>query len=126
MSKYVDGFVIVVPKDKTEEYKKMAEGGRDAWMRHGALAYYECQGSNLAAQEMGDETARTFTDMVGSSGDETVWFSFIIFKSKEHRDAVNAQVMAEMDERMKDYQGLPMPFDMKRMAYGGFQVEVEG
>lgn len=125
MSKYVDGFVLVVPKDKIEEYKKMAEGGRDSWMKHGALEYYECRGDDLAAQEMGDEKARTFTDMAGANNNETVWFSFIVFKSKAHRDEVNAKVMAEMGEQMKDHQDMQMPFDMKRMAYGGFQAEVE-
>ena len=55
MAKYVDGFVLVIPKDKTEEYKKMASEGRDAWMRHGALAYYECIGDDLTPKEMGGE-----------------------------------------------------------------------
>ena len=126
MSKYVDGFILVVPKDKTEEYKKMAEGGRDSWMKHGALGYYECQGDELVPQEMGGEKARAFTEMAGAKDDETVWFSFIIFDSKEHRNEVNAKVMAEMDEQMKEYTDMQVPFDMKRMAYGGFQVEVEG
>jgi uncharacterized protein YbaA (DUF1428 family) len=124
MSKYVDGFVLVVPRDKTEEYKKMAEGGRDSWMKHGALGYYECRGNDLAPQEMGEERTRTFTEMAGATSEETVWFSFIIFESKEHRDAVNAKVMGEMSEQMKE--AMQMPFDMKRMSYGGFQVEVEG
>lgn len=126
MSRYVDGFVLVIPKDKTDEYKKMAEDGKNSWMKHGALEYYECRGEDLAAQEMGDEKARTFTDMAGASNTETVWFSFIIFKSKEHRDEVNAKVMAEMGEKAEEYKDFQMPFDMKRMAYGGFQVEVEG
>ena len=126
MAKYIDGFVLVVPNDKADEYKKMAEGGRDSWMKHGALGYFECRGDDLIPQEMGGEKARAFTEMAGAGSNETVWFSFIIFKSKEHRDEVNAKVMAEMDEHMKDYQDMQMPFDMKRMAYGGFQVEVEG
>ncbi len=126
MAKYVDGFVLVVPKDKAQEYKKMAEMGRDAWMKHGALGYYECGGDDLAAQEMGDEKSRTFPEIAGAKNDETVWFSFIIFKSKEHRDEVNAKVMAEMGEQMKDLTDMQMPVDMKRMAYGGFNVEVEG
>ena len=126
MAKYVDGFVLVVPKDKTEEYKKMAEGGRDLWMKHGALAYYECRGDDLTQNEMGSEKTRAFTEMTGASSNEMVWFSFITFKSKEHRDEVNAKVMAEMGEQMKDQNDMQMPFDMKRMAYGGFQVEVEG
>ena len=125
MAKYVDGFVIVVPKDKTEEYIKMAEGGRDAWMKHGALGYYECRGNDLTPHEMGDQKTRSFTEMTGANSNETVWFSFIIFKSKEHRDEVNAKVMEEMNEQMAEYTGTPMPFDMTRMAYGGFQAEVE-
>lgn len=126
MSKYVDGFVLVVPQDKTEEYKKMAEGGRDSWMKHGALAYCECRGDDMAAQEMGEEKARTFPEMAGADNNQTIWFSFIIFESKAHRDEVNAKVMAEMEESMKEYKDMQMPFDMKKMAYGGFQVEVEG
>ena len=124
--KYVDGFVLVVPKDKAEEYKKMAEGGRDAWMRHGALEYYECRGDDLTPQEMGDEKTRAFSEMTGATSDETVWFSFIVFNSKEHRDEVNAKVMQEMGEKAEEYKDMVMPVDMKRMAYGGFKVEVEG
>jgi uncharacterized protein YbaA (DUF1428 family) len=126
MAKYVDGYVLVVPKDKTDEYKKMAEEGRDAWMKHGALGYYECLGADLVPEDFGGEKARAFTEMARASNDDTVWFSFIIFKSKEHRDEVNAKVMAEMNDVMKDRQDMSMPFDMKRMAHGGFQVEVEG
>lgn len=126
MAKYVDGFVLVVPKDQTQEYKKMAEGGRDSWMKHGALGYYECRGDDLIPQEMGGEKARAFTEMTGAKSDETVWFSFIIFKSKAHRDEVNAKVMEDMNKQMEEYKNKSMPFDMKRMTYGGFQVEVEG
>lgn len=123
---YVDGFILVVPKDKKDEYKKMAEGGRDSWMKHGAVAYYECRGDDLKQNEMGDEKSRSFREMAGASDTDEVWFSFIIFTSKEHRDDVNKKVMAEMDETMKEYQDMQMPFDMKKMAYGGFQVEVQG
>jgi uncharacterized protein YbaA (DUF1428 family) len=126
MSKYVDGFVLVVPKEKSEAYKKMAEGGRDSWMKNGALSYYECRGNDLVPQEMGGEKARSFIDMAGANSDEEVWFSFITFESKEHRDEVNKKVMAEMDEKAEEYKDFEMPFDMKRMSYGGFQVEVEG
>lgn len=126
MAKYVDGFVLVIPKDKTDEYKKMAESGRDSWMRHGALAYFECRGDDLVAQEMGGERAREFPEMAGANDDETVWFSFILFESKAHRDEVNARVMQEMEGTAGEYENVPAPFEMKRMAYGGFQVEVEG
>ncbi|MRR11349.1 DUF1428 domain-containing protein [bacterium] len=126
MAKYVDGFVLVVPKDKTEEYTKMAEDGRDSWMKHGALAYFECRGDDLVTREMGGEKAREFPDMAGARDDETVWFSFIVFESRAHRDEVNAKVMKEMEGASEEYANVPMPFDTKRMAYGGFQVEVEG
>lgn len=126
MGKYVDGFVLVVPKDKAEEYKKMASEGRDSWMKHGALAYYECRGDDMKQNEMGDEKTRAFPEMAGASDEEDVWFSFIVFESKEHRNKVNVAVMAEMNEQMKEFEDMKMPFDMKRMSYGGFQVEVEG
>ena len=126
MAKYVDGFVLVVPKDNAEEYKKMAEEGRDTWIKYGALEYYECRGDDLVPQEMGGEKARSFPEMTGATSEDTVWFSFIVFKSKEHRDEVNAKVMEEMSKKMEGNKDMSMPFDMKRMAYGGFQVEVEG
>jgi len=126
MAKYIDGFVLVVPKNKVEEYKKMAEVGRDIWIKYGALEYYECRGDDLAPQEMGGERARAFPEMAGATSEDTVWFSFIVFKSKKHRDEVNVKVMEEMSKKMEVNKNVSMPFDMKRMAYGGFQVEVEG
>lgn len=126
MAKYVDGFVLVVPKGKEAQYQKMAEEGRDSWMKHGALQYFECRGDDLKQQEMGDEKSRAFQEMAGVSDDENVWFSFIVFNSKEHRDEVNKKVMAEMDETYKDQTNFEMPNDMKKMAYGGFAVAVEG
>ncbi|NLI54121.1 MAG: DUF1428 domain-containing protein [Clostridiales bacterium] len=126
MAKYIDGFVLVVPKDKIEEYKKMAEMGRDAWMKHGALAYYESRGDALVPPDMGGMTARAFPEVAGASADDTVWFSFIVFQSKEHRDEVNAKVMEEMSQQMAGQEAMAMPFDMSKVVYGGFQVEVEG
>lgn len=126
MAKYVDGFVLVVPKGKEAEYQKMAEMGRDSWMKHGALQYFECRGDDLKPQEMGDEKSRAFAEMAGASADENVWFSFIVFESKAHRDEVNKKVMDEMNETYKDQTDFEMPNDMKKMAYGGFAVVVEG
>ncbi|TSD02111.1 MAG: hypothetical protein Athens071425_130 [Parcubacteria group bacterium Athens0714_25] len=126
MEKYVDGFVLVVPKDKVEEYKKMAQDGRDMWIKYGALEYYECKGDDLAAQEMGGEKARAFPEMTEATSEDTIWFSFIVFKSKKHRNEVNAKVMEEMSKKMEENKDMSAPFNMKRMAYGGFQVEVEG
>lgn len=123
---YVDGFVVVVPDNKTDEYKEAASMGRDMWMRHGALAYFECKGNDMARQDMGGEKTRAFTEMAGAKDGETVWFSFIVFKSKEHRDEVNAKVIEEMQQdQAQDHEDEQMPFDMKRMAYGGFEAIVK-
>ena len=124
MAKYVDGFVLVVSIDKTEEYKKMAEEGRDIWMKLGALEYYECRGNDLVPQDMGGEKARAFPEMAGAKSGEAVWFSFIVFKSKEHRDEVNAKMIEEMSRQMVGKKDMSMPFDMKRMVYGGFSTIV--
>lgn len=125
MSKYVDGFVLVVPKGKAEEYKKMAEEGRDSWMKHGALQYFECKGDDLKQQEMGSDKSRSFSEMAGAADGDDVWFSFIVFESKKHRDEVNKKVMEEMGEAYKEHSDFVMPFEMNKMAYGGFEVLVE-
>jgi len=125
MAKYVDGFVLVVPKGKIAEYKKMAREGAKSWMKYGALQYMECVGDDLVPKDMGGVKPRAFTEMADAKRDETVWFSFIVFKSRKHRDEVNAKVMKEMNEQMEKYKDVPMPFDMKRFAYGGFDVLVE-
>lgn len=126
MAKYVDGFVLVIPKGRESEYQKMAEMGRDAWMKHGALQYFECRGDDLKQQEMGDMKSRAFAEMTGASAEDNVWFSFIVFESKEHRDEVNAKVMKEMSETYDDSADFDMPNDMTKMAYGGFKAVVEG
>jgi uncharacterized protein YbaA (DUF1428 family) len=123
--KYVDGFVIVVPKDKIGEYQKMAEGGKEVWMKYGALEYMECMGEDLEPKEAGGVKPLAFTELAKAQPNETVWFSFIVFKSKQHRDEVNAKVMAEM-AKQEEYKDFEMPFEVKRMAYGGFEVKVEG
>jgi len=127
MSKYVDGFVIVVPKDKNEEYRKMAEGGKEVWMKYGALEYMECVGDDLQPKDMGGGTKPLgFLELAKANPDETVWFSFIVFESKKHRDEVNEKVMEAMAKQAEQYKDVAMPFDVKRMAYGGFEAKVEG
>lgn len=126
MTKYIDGFVLVVPKGKEAEYQKMAEIGRDSWMKHGALQYFESRGDDLKQQEMGSEKSRHFAEMANANNDENVWFSFIVFNSKEHRDEVNKKVMDEMSKMAEKQPDFSMPVDMKKMAYGGFEVAVEG
>jgi uncharacterized protein YbaA (DUF1428 family) len=126
MAKYVDGFVLVIPDSKTAEYTKMAEEGRNSWMKHGALAYFECKGDDLITQDFGGVKPLEFTKLANSGPGENVWFSFIVFESKEHRDEVNKKVMDEMNEKYKDQKDFSMPFDMQRFSYGGFEVVVEG
>lgn len=120
--KYVDGFVLVVPKNKTADYKKMAELGKKAWMKHGALEYMECMMDDGKPAHV----TLPFAKMIQAKPSETVWFSYIVFKSRKHRDQVNKKVMT--DPAMNDpmYTEKNMPMDMKRFAYGGFQVVVSG
>jgi uncharacterized protein YbaA (DUF1428 family) len=122
--KYVDGFLIVVPRDRLEQYRTMAEEGRDVWMKHGALDYKECVGDDLDPNMGGMETL-PFPKLTGLAADEALIFSFIVFTSRQHRDEVNARVMSDpamSPEMMKDK---PMPFEMKRFSYGGFEVLVD-
>lgn len=122
--RYVDGFVLVVPEENVADYRKMAEEGAEIWMRCGALDYKECMGDDLSP-DMGGMPVFTFTEMAKAKEGETVWFSFITFKSREHRDEVNKKVMAEMHTHAEKHKDMKMPFDMKRMAYGGFKVIVQ-
>ena len=125
MAKYVDGFVLTVPKSKVAAYKKMAQLGKKMWLRHGALDYKECLGNDLKVKSMGGMKSRSFVEMAKAKPSDTVWFSFIVYKSRAHRDMVNKKVMAEMNKMAAKYKDMPMPFDMRRMAYGGFKVEVD-
>ena len=121
---YVDGFVIAIPKKNLKAYKKMAELGAKIWKKHGALEYYECLGDDLNPKGDPNVQPAKFTELAKTKSNETVIFSFIVYKSKTHRNKVNAAVMkdsAMTPENMKD---MSMPFDMNRMAYGGFKVIV--
>lgn len=126
MSKYVDGFVLVIPKENAEAYRKMAEEGRDFWIKHGALEYYECKGRDLEQREMGADKSLSFKEAFGAGAEDDIWFSFIVFESKQARDEVNENVMAEMDEMYKDQSDFQSPFDPNQIAVGGFEVLVEG
>lgn len=117
---YVDGFVLVVPKVKVAAYKKMAAIGKKMWMKHGALDYKECIIDDLKPKWV----TFTFPKMVKAKPNETVFFSYITFRSKMHRNQVNAKVMKDPAMNDPKYKDMPMPFDMKRMAYAGFKVVV--
>ena len=119
MAKYVDGFVLTVPKKNVAAYTRIARRAGRVWMDHGALAYFESAGDDLQTK-----FGIPFPKTVRAKPRETVFFSWIVFKSRAHRDRVNAKVMK--DERLKEMMDpKAMPFDMKRMAYGGFRTVVE-
>ncbi len=121
MSKYIDGFVIPVPKANMAEYKRVASLASKVWQEHGALEYIEAVGDDFPVCGDGGTPA---PELIGTSDEETIIFSYIVYKSREHRDAVNAKVIADprMEEICPAVNGV---FDFKRMIYGGFQVIVE-
>lgn len=119
MSKYIDGFVIPVSKDKIEAYREIAIKASAIWKEHGALEYIEAAGDDLDVKDQ-----LSFTTLAAAGAGETVIFAYIVYESREHRDAVNAKVFA--DPRLHEMCGPDKaPFDCKRMAYGGFKTIVE-
>ncbi len=116
---YVDGFILPVPKKKREAYKAIARKAGKVWREHGALDYKEC-----IADDVKPGKRTSFPQSVKLKKDEVVWFSWILYKSRKDRDRVLKKVMA--DPRLKsmmDPKG--MPFDAKRMIWGGFKVVVD-
>jgi uncharacterized protein YbaA (DUF1428 family) len=120
MKTYVDGFVLVIPKEKKSAYKKMAREAAKKWREFGAIDYKECRADDVTPPHV----TLTFPKMVKAKEDEEVWFSFIVFASKKERNEINEKVIAYFDKKYAD-KPMDMPFDMKRMAFGGFVVEVE-
>lgn len=119
MAKYVDGYILPVPKKKLDAYRRMAQKAAKVWRDHGALDYKECAGEDLSP-----EWGTPFPRQMKLKPGETVVFSYIVFKSRAHRDKVNAKVMK--DPRLANMMDpKDMPFDCKRMVYGGFNVIVE-
>jgi uncharacterized protein YbaA (DUF1428 family) len=123
--KYIDGFVLVVPKKNFNKYKKMASDAGKIWKKFGALGYFECVGDDLNPYMEGMK-ALNFPKMTKLKKNENVWFSFIIYKNKKHRDSVNKKVMNYFKKKYPDQKYEEMPFDIKKMAYGGFKTVVEG
>lgn len=114
MAEYVDGFVLPVPRKKVEAYRRMAAASGKIWIEHGALAFREC-----IAEDVKKGKGPSFARSVDLKPGEVVFFSYIVFRSRAHRDRVNRKVMKDkrLDAMM---QGKDMPFDHKRMLYGGF------
>ena len=117
MGRYVDGFVVPAPKSKRAEYIRMAKLGRKVWLGHGALEYREC-----VADDVKPGKTTSFPQSVKLKKGEEVWFSWIVYKSRRHRDAVMKKVMS--DPRMASFDPKKMPFDARRMFFGGFAVKV--
>ena len=115
---YVDGFVLPVPKRKVDDYRRMARKAGKVWRQHGALAYREC-----VADDVKPGKVTSFPQSVKLKRGETVVFSWIVYRSRAHRDRVNAKVMS--DPRITGMDPQDMPFDTKRMFFGGFDVIVE-
>ena len=118
MAQYVDGFVLSVPKRKVAAYRALARKASKVWLEHGALEYRECIGDDMKVQ-MGVPFPRLAKVKAG----ETVVFAWIVYKSRADRDRVNAKVMK--DERICNMDQKDMPFDCRRMSWGGFKTLVE-
>ena len=119
MAHYVDGFVIPLPKKHLNTYRRVAQKAGEVWRDHGALDLKECVGDDLNVK-----MTLSFPRGIKTKPGETVLFSYIVFKSRAHRDRVNAKVMK--DPRLaKMMDPKAMPFDVKRMMYGGFKTIVE-
>jgi uncharacterized protein YbaA (DUF1428 family) len=119
MSRYVDGFVLPVPKRNAAAYRRMARKAGKIWREHGALEYREC-----IAEDVKPGKLTSFPQSVRVRPGEVVWFSWIVYRSRRHRDRVNARVMK--DPRLaSSMDPKAMPFDAKRMIYGGFEVAVD-
>ena len=117
MGLYVDGFVIPLPKKNLGAYTDMAKLGAKTWMKYGALGYYEC-----VADDVNTQMGVSFPKMAKAKPDETVVFAFILYKSRAHRDRVNKKVMSDPNMGQAPE---PMPFNMKKMAFGGFKTIVQ-
>ena len=118
MANYIDGFVLPIPKRKVAAYRKMARVAGKVWRDHGALDYVESMADDVKPGKV-----TSFPQAVKLKKNETVWFSYIVYKSRRHRDQVNAKVMK--DPRLAKYMDpKKMPFDGMRMFWGGFKVMV--
>lgn len=119
MANYVDGFVLPIPKKNVEKYKKIAKLACKIWLEHGAIEYHECMADDVKPGKI-----TSFPMSVKLKPTEVVFFSWIVYKSRSHRDKVLKKVMA--DPRIAKMGPEMMPFDGKRMIYGGFKPVISG
>jgi uncharacterized protein YbaA (DUF1428 family) len=118
MKRYVDGFILPIPKKSYAAYVRMAKLAAKVWLEHGALEYHECMADDVPPGKV-----TSFPRSVKLKKSETVWFSWIVYRSRKHRDAVLAKVLK--DQRLAHMMDpKKMPFDGQRMIYGGFKTVV--
>ena len=116
---YVDGFVVPVPRANIEKYEAMSKKSGELWMEFGAKQFRECRGDDVKPGKL-----TSFPQAVDLKDDEVVYFSWIVYASRADRDRINGKVMA--DPRLKEYMDpASMPFDGKRMIYGGFEIAID-
>ena len=115
---YADGFIVPVPKKKVQDYRRLARKAGKIWREHGALEYRECIADDVSVGKL-----TSFPRAVKLKPSETVIFAWIVYRSRAHRDRVNAKVMK--DPRLANMDMKSMPFDGKRLIYGGFKVMVD-
>lgn len=121
MARYVDGYVMVTKKKDLKAYRKLAAMAGKIWKKYGALQYVECAGDDMFSKLV----ALPFPKLMRAKAGEVVLFSFVVYKSRAHRDAVNAKVMKDPKMSAQNWKDTSMPFDMKRVASGGFKTLVD-
>lgn len=124
MPKYVDGFIAPVPKKNLEAYRRMSREMGKLMKKYGALEYVEAVGDDLNPKMTGMKFVK-FSELAKTKRSETVIFSFIVYKSRAHRDKVNEKIMKDPVMQDPKWKNKPMPFDVSRMSYGGFKTIVD-
>jgi len=120
---YVDGFVIPILRKNLGAYRKMARDAGKIWIKHGALEYWECVGEDFKVQMDPKDKSKVgfpFSKKFNLKSSETVLFSWIVYRSKSHRNKINSKVMKDPSMNMENFDMKSMPFDIKKMLYAGF------
>lgn len=120
MKRYVDGYVLPIKANGLKSYQKMASLGAKIWMKHGALAYFECVGDDMNPNMDGQKIGNFEKNLKIKAGEKVI-FAFVIYKSRAHRDRVNKKVMSDPAMCPEQFKDFVMPFDPKKMLYAGFE-----
>lgn len=121
---YIDGFLLALPKKNVDAYRRWARRAGKVWRKHGALEVKECVADQLTGPDSTGKVGSPFPRMMRLERGETVFFSYVVFKSRAHRDRVTAKVQKD-PHSVEIMDPANMPFDPQRMAYGGFRVMVD-